>query len=195
MLIDSCPLQRVPTEDAKYIHRVGRTARMGATGRSVTLHSGAEEYARVKKFAKLCAASVNKETSSATDQKGEKGPKGNTVLKKRTVAEEPVNAAYERIQALETDIAEIVEEEAEERELRLADVQITRAENMDKHKSDDGFYSRGMIIVVPLLPLSPSACRSRTRVRSRPAPREDGFSPTTRRSSGRRWSARSARTK
>merc|ERR1719482_1371245 len=43
----------IPMDTARYIHRVGRTARMGNNGSSVTLYTEAE-YKAVKALAKAC---------------------------------------------------------------------------------------------------------------------------------------------
>ena len=48
-------LRQVPLEIARYVHRVGRTARMGACGRAVTLYTPPEQR-DVRKLAKKVRA-------------------------------------------------------------------------------------------------------------------------------------------
>jgi ATP-dependent RNA helicase DDX27 len=158
-----------PKEDAKYIHRVGRTARMGASGCSVTLYCGDEEYKRVKRLAKQVSAGLQKENSSNTEkssdsQSGKDGkdkgkkkngkdtkkdankssgkdsssntPTSTSTVKKRQVAPEQIAKCIEKIRALEWDIEDIQTEEKTERELRLADSQVKKAENMEQYKHE-----------------------------------------------------------
>jgi len=107
----------VPNESAKYIHRVGRTARMGNEGESITLFTD-EEYNQVKKLGKLCSAEMKAE------------------IVKRTMASAVVEAAEADIKKWQPDVDAIVEEEILEREMRLADIQAKKADNMVAHKSE-----------------------------------------------------------
>eukprot|EP00392_Amoebophrya_sp_AT5.2_P015970 g16198.t1 len=118
----------VPNEDAKYIHRCGRTARMGATGQSVTLWCGGDEYKRVKKLAKLCA---KKEQGRAS--KVGAGANANTSITKRSVNADSLQKISNQVYDFEGDVIEVLEEEKWEREMRLAAVELTKAENMEKH--------------------------------------------------------------
>eukprot|EP00397_Hematodinium_sp_SG-2012_P025605 GEMP01026764.1.p1 GENE.GEMP01026764.1~~GEMP01026764.1.p1 ORF type:complete len:720 (+),score=164.67 GEMP01026764.1:24-2162(+) len=111
----------VPTETPKYIHRVGRTARMGQEGDAITLYTD-EEYNQVKKLGKLCS----------TEMKAE--------IVKRTVAQDVVDKAWQDINGWSDDVAAIMDDESLERELRLADVQSKKASNMVAHKTE--IYSR-----------------------------------------------------
>lgn len=111
----------VPMESAKYIHRVGRTARMGEEGKAITLYTD-EEYSQVKKLGKLCSAEMKAE------------------IVKRTMAQDIVDKARADIDSWADDVAAIVEEEVLEREMRLADVQTKKATNMVAHKKE--IYSR-----------------------------------------------------
>ncbi|CAD7972847.1 unnamed protein product [Amoebophrya sp. A25] len=194
----------VPSEDARYIHRVGRTARMGTTGQSVTLHCGPDEYKRVKKLAKLCSkeqqgknkkagppvAGAEEATTSSNDQsssskknaagggkgkgkngkgKGKKGGKKQnqkdaevdgegdqqeegqvqeaqqqsslpaveqSSMTKRHLDLEVLQSVYQEITSYEHDITEVIEEEKTEREYRLANVELTKAENLEKHRAE-----------------------------------------------------------
>eukprot|EP00928_Gymnodinium_smaydae_P090859 TRINITY_DN74574_c0_g1_i1.p1 TRINITY_DN74574_c0_g1~~TRINITY_DN74574_c0_g1_i1.p1 ORF type:complete len:711 (+),score=206.19 TRINITY_DN74574_c0_g1_i1:46-2133(+) len=107
----------LPVDISRYIHRVGRTARMGRTGRAVTVYVNSE-YARVKKLGKQCATKVKSKVI------------------KRTIAGDAVKSWSEKVAGLEEDIKGIGDEEAMERELRLADILASRSENIQKHKQD-----------------------------------------------------------
>merc|ERR1712066_594236 len=100
----------LPLDISRYIHRVGRTARMGACGRAVTLYT-ADEYAKVKKLGRQCCSKVKSK------------------VLKRTIAADAVRTWADKIQDLSDDIKSIVEEESLERELRLADIIAGRSEN------------------------------------------------------------------
>jgi len=107
----------VPNESVKYIHRVGRTARMGNSGSSITLYTD-EEYGQVKKLGKLCSAEMKAE------------------ITKRTLAANIVESASADIQKWDVDVLAIMEEETMEREMRLAEIQANKADNMVKHKDE-----------------------------------------------------------
>ncbi|CAD7950402.1 unnamed protein product [Amoebophrya sp. A120] len=129
----------VPNEDAKYIHRCGRTARMGRTGQSVTLHCGQEEYRRVKKLAKLCAKKVNSSSSTGEgvdDKNCDASSSPASVVTKRSIDESALDKLEWQINRFQQDVVEVLEEEKTERELRLASVELSKAENLEKHKDE-----------------------------------------------------------
>merc|ERR1712232_1416676 len=105
----------LPLDISRYIHRVGRTARMGRTGRAVTVYVPAE-YGRVKKLGRQCATKVKSK------------------VLKRTIAVDAVQTWTDKIASLEDDIKEIREEEGVERELRLADILANKSDNLEKFK-------------------------------------------------------------
>merc|ERR1712039_581061 len=120
--LDLCNVETVinfhlPLDVSRYIHRVGRTARMGRAGRAVTVYTS-EEYAKVKLLGKQCRSKVK-----------------STVLK-RTVAPAAVEQWVEKISGLTDDINAIREDESLERELRLADMYTGKSENTQKPKDD-----------------------------------------------------------
>ncbi|KAG1056454.1 hypothetical protein G6F43_001648 [Rhizopus delemar] len=105
----------MPTQFAQYLHRVGRTARAGRNGRSVTLVGESD-----RKMLKMAIKS-----SSAGSQ-----------VKNRVVPNEAVQKYKLKVEKLQRQIKEILEEEKEEKALRNAEMQIKRSENMIKHQDE-----------------------------------------------------------
>jgi len=105
----------LPLDVARYIHRVGRTARMGRTGRGVTIYCD-EEYHKVKTLGKQCCTKVKSKVI------------------KRSVAGEALKEWVQKIDGFREDIEAIGQEESMERELRLADVLAGKSDNIVKHK-------------------------------------------------------------
>mmetsp|Transcript_22200 Transcript_22200/g.39996 ORF Transcript_22200/g.39996 Transcript_22200/m.39996 type:complete len:714 (-) Transcript_22200:86-2227(-) len=107
----------LPLDVTRYIHRVGRTARMGRSGRAVTLYIP-EEYAKVKQLGRQCCTKVKSK------------------VLKRTVAADAIQTWAEKIDGYKEDIAEIMQEEDLDKELRLADLLAGKSDNLQKHKKD-----------------------------------------------------------
>mmetsp|Transcript_85186 Transcript_85186/g.189354 ORF Transcript_85186/g.189354 Transcript_85186/m.189354 type:complete len:677 (+) Transcript_85186:76-2106(+) len=111
----------LPHDVARYIHRCGRTARMGRVGRAVTIYCP-EEYAKVKKLGKQCCTKVKSK------------------VLKRTVAADAVQQFADKVDACKEDISSILQDESLDRELRLADILASKSENLQKHK--EAIHSR-----------------------------------------------------
>ncbi|XP_076469950.1 putative ATP-dependent RNA helicase DDX27 [Babylonia areolata] len=97
----------MPSTLKHYVHRVGRTARAGKRGRSVSL-VGEQERGIMKEVVKHAK----------------------TALKKRTVPPEVVVRFRERIEEMTDDIATIVREEQEERKVRALENQANKAQRL-----------------------------------------------------------------
>ncbi|KAF8659727.1 hypothetical protein HU200_058186 [Digitaria exilis] len=106
-----------PRDVKTYLHRVGRTARAGREGYAVTFVTD-DDRSLLKAIAK----------------------KAGSQLKSRIVAEKPVADCAKLIEQLEGQISIIFREEREEREVRKAEMELAKAENMVAHKDD--IYSR-----------------------------------------------------
>ncbi|XP_048779309.2 probable ATP-dependent RNA helicase DDX27 [Ostrea edulis] len=107
----------MPNTIKHYVHRVGRTARAGRRGRSVTL-VGEQERKLLKEVVK----------------------KARTPLKTRIVPQEVISKYRDKINKLEKDIAEIEQQEKEESYLRATENQMNKAKNLlekDKNGMDD----------------------------------------------------------
>ncbi|KAF4665752.1 putative ATP-dependent RNA helicase ddx27 [Perkinsus olseni] len=116
----------LPPDVTKYVHRVGRTARAGASGTSVTMYTPGE-YKEVKHIAKKCTADVKKKKSSDTNH---------AKVLERTVDSEDVKTMAVKITESEDKVKQIMQEESVERELRLADVMAKKVDNMKTHRKE-----------------------------------------------------------
>ncbi|KAI9668537.1 MAG: nucleolar DEAD-box protein required for synthesis of 60S ribosomal subunit [Trizodia sp. TS-e1964] len=99
-----------PQNHSIYLHRVGRTARAGRSGRSCTL--AAEPDRKVVKAAVKAARAQGAKIHS------------------RVISSEAADAYYEKIQGWEAEIDAVLEEEKEEKLLRASQIQSTRADNI-----------------------------------------------------------------
>nr|CAD1844259.1 unnamed protein product [Ananas comosus var. bracteatus] len=106
-----------PRNDTTYLHRVGRTARAGREGYAVTFVTD-DDRSLLKSIAK----------------------KAGSQLKSRIVAERAVAEWCKLIEQMEDQISAVLQEEREERFLRKAEMEATKAENMIAHKEE--IYSR-----------------------------------------------------
>lgn len=103
----------LPRELTRYIHRVGRTARAGESGTCLTIATR-EELKLLKKIVKTTKDKLTGKKVSAAD----------------------VAAAKLQIEAAAADVRKIEDEETVERELRLAEMEAVKAENLLKYRED-----------------------------------------------------------
>ncbi|GAA6020245.1 hypothetical protein JCM10207_004384 [Rhodosporidiobolus poonsookiae] len=97
-----------------YLHRVGRTARAGKTGRALTLVGESD-----RKLVKLAMKHAPPES-----------------IKQRTVPADVVNAAGRQLKALEPEVKAVVQEEREEKEIRRGNMELQKATNMLEHEAE-----------------------------------------------------------
>ena len=107
----------LPRELTRYIHRIGRTARAGESGTCVTIVTR-DELKLLKKMVK-----------STKDK-----------LTGKKIAASDIAAAKILIERAGNDVNKIEDEETVERELRLAEMEAIKAENMLKYRED--IYSK-----------------------------------------------------
>jgi len=103
----------MPSDIRAYVHRVGRTARAGRGGTSVTLvgEKGRGIMRQIVKHAK-----------------------GN--LRSRQVAPKVVAKWRGKIEEMESDVADIMWQEQLEKEVRVADMEANKAKNMMEHQDE-----------------------------------------------------------
>jgi ATP-dependent RNA helicase DDX27 len=99
-----------------YLHRVGRTARAGRTGRSCTLAAEPDR--------KVVKAAVKT------------GKAQGAQIRQRTVEATEVDAWHARLGSLEQEIEDVLREEKEERVLQQVDRDLNRADNLVKYKDE-----------------------------------------------------------
>ncbi|KAJ7293597.1 DEAD-domain-containing protein [Mycena rebaudengoi] len=109
----------MPGQLAQYLHRVGRTARAGKKGRSVTLVGEADR--------KMLKAAIKH--GADADQ-----------VRHRIVPPEAVSKWVEKLDDMKNEISEILKEEKEEKGFRQAEMELKKGQNMIEHEAE--IYSR-----------------------------------------------------
>ena len=102
----------LPAQLKSYVHRVGRTARAGESGRSCSLVSESE-----RSMLKLIIK------------------KASDVVVSRTVQRSTIDRYIDIITELEDSIHDVLQQEYEEKEQRLAEMEMNKAQNMILHKN------------------------------------------------------------
>ncbi len=103
----------LPRQLSQYVHRVGRTARAGRAGRSITL---------VDESQRKLLKDIVKQAKE--------------VVKSRSVPQ-PVIARYKAaIEALEPDVEEVIKQEKYEKYLRMTAIEADAAVNKIKHREE-----------------------------------------------------------
>ncbi|RKP08923.1 P-loop containing nucleoside triphosphate hydrolase protein [Thamnocephalis sphaerospora] len=108
----------MPVSYAQYLHRIGRTARAGQSGRAITL-AGEDDRKVLRDAIKNAPAAT---------------------IKHRVIPPEVVARYKRRVAELEPQVEEVMKEEKEDRLLKQAEMEMTRAQNMLTHQ--DEIYSR-----------------------------------------------------
>ncbi|KAI7833680.1 P-loop containing nucleoside triphosphate hydrolase protein [Kickxella alabastrina] len=104
----------MPNQFPQYLHRVGRTARAGRTGRAITLIGETD-----RKMLKLAVKHSSKDH-----------------IKQRVVPNETLNKYRAKVDDLAPQVKSIVDEEREEKMFKDADMQMTKASNLLNHKTE-----------------------------------------------------------
>lgn len=103
----------IPSTVKKYVHRVGRTARAGKFGRSITL-AGEQERRLMKEIVKQS-----------------KGP-----AKSRVVPPEIINKYVQTCAQLKESVAKFMKQEGEDKQMRIANMELNKAKNMIEHEKE-----------------------------------------------------------
>ncbi|KAK9719601.1 nucleolar DEAD-box protein required for synthesis of 60S ribosomal subunit [Basidiobolus ranarum] len=104
----------MPTSFAQYQHRVGRTARAGLSGRSVTLVGEAD-----RKMLRIAIKHTSKDK-----------------IKNRVIGQEMIQKYKEKIDGLTEQVKEIMKEEKDEKMFRQAEMEVTKAQNLIDHEKE-----------------------------------------------------------
>lgn len=102
-----------PKTLASYLHRIGRTARAGSSGLAITFVDD-DDRGLVKQVVKRAGVE----------------------LQQRKVATSVVERWQRTIEGLEGDVSKILAEEREEKEIRKAEMEATKAANMLEHEAE-----------------------------------------------------------
>lgn len=114
--VDSVINYEAPQSHEIYLHRVGRTARAGRTGRSCTL--AAEPDRKVVKAAVKAARAQG------------------AIIRQRTIEAKDADACFARVEGLADEVEAVMREEKEEKALQATERDITRSENIVKHQDE-----------------------------------------------------------
>ncbi|KAH7104364.1 DEAD-domain-containing protein [Auriculariales sp. MPI-PUGE-AT-0066] len=118
----------MPGQLAQYLHRVGRTARAGMKGRSVTLIGEGDR--KMLKAAIKHSANAQKDDADKVDES----------VRHRVVPSDALAKWTGVMDELKDEIAKVLEEEKEEKAMKQAEMQIKRGENILEHEKE--IYSR-----------------------------------------------------
>ncbi|CCX33618.1 P-loop containing nucleoside triphosphate hydrolase protein [Pyronema domesticum] len=99
-----------------YQHRIGRTARAGRSGRSITLATEAE-----RKIVKTAVRNAQAQGAKVVS---------------RVLDNDKVDTLHVKLEKLETEVDEVLEEEKNERHIQTLEMQVRRSENLMKHEDE-----------------------------------------------------------
>ncbi|KAJ1838351.1 nucleolar DEAD-box protein required for synthesis of 60S ribosomal subunit, partial [Coemansia sp. RSA 2703] len=112
--VDTVINYTMPNQFEQYLHRIGRTARAGRSGRSITLIGETD-----RKMLKMAVKNSPKDR-----------------IKQRVVPNETLNKYRAKVDELAAQVKNIIEEEREEKMFRDAEMQMTKASNLIEHKDE-----------------------------------------------------------
>ncbi|TIB86636.1 DEAD-domain-containing protein [Wallemia mellicola] len=107
----------LPNQIEIYLHRVGRTARAGTSGRSVSLIGETDR--------KMLKNIVKRSSAQSTDS-----------IKHRIVPTDVLSDVAELVESLQDQIDEILKEEKEDRAIRVAEMELQKSKNMIEHEDE-----------------------------------------------------------
>ncbi|KAG6335274.1 hypothetical protein ID866_3803 [Astraeus odoratus] len=104
----------MPSQLEQYLHRVGRTARAGKSGRSVTLVGEGDR--------KMLKSAIR---HSAGDN-----------IRHRIVPADVLRKWSKQVEALKSEVSAVLQEEKEEKQLRRAEMELKKGQNMIEHEAE-----------------------------------------------------------
>ncbi|KIJ21730.1 hypothetical protein PAXINDRAFT_173799 [Paxillus involutus ATCC 200175] len=105
----------MPNQLAQYLHRVGRTARAGKSGRSITLVGEGDR--------KMLKAAI-------------KHSVGEDNVRHRVIPADVLARWAKKVEEVKADIVVILQEEKEEKQIRRAEMEVNKGQNMIEHKAE-----------------------------------------------------------
>jgi ATP-dependent RNA helicase DDX27 len=114
--VDTVINYEAPQSHEIYLHRVGRTARAGRSGRACTLAAEADR--------KVVKAAVKS------------GRAQGAKIASRVIEAAEADSWAEKVEAMQEEIEEILVEEKEDKQLAQAEMQVKRGENIIVHESE-----------------------------------------------------------
>ncbi|KAK9895021.1 DEAD-domain-containing protein [Cystobasidium minutum MCA 4210] len=115
-----------------YLHRVGRTARAGKTGRAITIVTEGDR----KMVRQAIKASLPASKGKAKGEKQIEAPEDAETYSTRSMPGEEIKAITAKIQDLQSEIEAVLEEEKLEKTLRQTESELEKGENMLKYKEE-----------------------------------------------------------
>lgn len=119
----------MPSQVESYVHRIGRTARAGRSGKCCTLIGEGRRYLmkEIVKDAEQKRNLVSKDStlSSTSSSTG--------LIRSRTIAQTVITHFAAKIRSLETHVNEVIAAEAVARMDRIAEMEAMRAQNIIEH--------------------------------------------------------------
>ncbi|GJJ09682.1 hypothetical protein Clacol_003906 [Clathrus columnatus] len=112
--IDTVINYDMPSQLAQYLHRVGRTARAGKKGRSVTL-----------------VGENDRKMLKAAIKRG-----GDDKIRHRVVPAEVISKWAGKLKELKDEIEAVMKEEKEEKEIRRAEMELKKSQNLLEHEEE-----------------------------------------------------------
>ena len=120
----------MPSQVETYIHRIGRTARAGRSGRSVTLISEGRRHL-MKAILKDATLKRKENIGEASNESPRSG-----VIRSRSVPMAVVSHFASKIKSLEPHIEEVLQAEAVAKMDRIADIEVLKAQNLIEHSDE-----------------------------------------------------------
>ncbi|KAH7647218.1 DEAD DEAH box RNA helicase [Cryptosporidium bovis] len=120
----------IPLDASRYIHRVGRTARIGSKGCCITIYTSSEKN-QLKSLMKQVLRTSNPNSKAAINKE-----KVSSIMKKRVFATENIEKWSKRISESEKQVKDHIKADIAEKELRIAELQLKKTENIIQHKKE-----------------------------------------------------------